>query len=499
MALLDWRRTVAGWLGYGEMPESGPAPVAYRAAVNVGRVGRPGYASGLGSFGTLPREQSLQMMAQFYAGIPVYKRAIQILVGFCGMPLFEGDEAAVKDLIEWSTNVQYGRIGRGLGAWQRDYLGQCLKYGYGVGEAEIGAARKEVSALWVYRSPTCGFKSNEFGELEIIQQQAGRGMGVTLNPETTVLTVNDPEGCDPNGQPLFMACPTFAQIWLEVASSYRSTWRRCGIPVFHIHTRLPDTLDDPEGEIASEVNSAVEAQWNAGIKSQVVDGRAQDFFTASTGEASVKTVGSDGQLIDIQIAKRNIVEELVVATGIPPWMLGYSWSTTERLSTQQADTLLAWIDCMRAAATPGLRQIIELRQRLAGKRGKVSLRWPDVNLQDLTETATAALNEARALESKEKVATSLWRNGVFDQAAYAEFVTGEAGVVTAMTEPFVSPTPFSDSGGDGSGPGNDGGQQQNGLRLPPLTPELRAKILAEADAEYPGLGRCAHNNGKGGH
>ena len=38
---------------------------------------------------------------------------------------------------------------------------------------------------------------------------------------------------------------------------------------------------------------------------------------------------------------RQILEQLVAKTGLPPFLLGLNWSTTERMSTQQADILMA--------------------------------------------------------------------------------------------------------------------------------------------------------------
>lgn len=464
-----------------------PAPMAatgYRAAVSDGRSGRPAYASGMGALTTLPREQSLELLDQYVKRIPLMMRTVQILAGFCGCPEFKGPTDAISEELElWASTVRYGRVGQGLGPFIRDHLGQTLIFGFGVGEAEVNMVRRDVSALWSYRSRGCGFKSTPDGELEILQQQAGKGL-VTLNPETTILSVNNPQGCDPNGQSLFLACPTFAQSWLDITEAFQSTWRRCGTPIFHVNWEPPAEFKDPNGEIGQRVLTAMEESWNSGMKSMVVDGKPQDFFT--TGKVSVLTVGADGQVIAVDVSKRAMVEELVVATGIPAWMFGYSWSSTERLSTQQADTLLTWIDCMRAQVTPGLLKLVNLRQRLMGIRGVVEIEWPDVSLQDLVETANAELATARALKEREAVAEKLWRNGVYDQLRYAEAVTGEAMVVNAMGDPYTAPSPM--GGTDPAGGVTDPANDQSGQNRY----DLKALIGIEEHAAYPGWGCRGH-------
>ena len=46
--------------------------------------------------------------------------------------------------------------------------------------------------------------------------------------------------------------------------------------------------------------------------------------------------------VEIRLIDRlKALEQLVTKTGLPPFLLGLNWSTTERMSTQQADILMA--------------------------------------------------------------------------------------------------------------------------------------------------------------
>lgn len=66
-------------------------------------------------------------------------------------------------------------------------------------------------------------------------------------------------------------------------------------------------------------------------------GVVRDFV--AVGDVSVKVIGADGPVLDAAVPVRQLLEQLVAKTGLPPFLLGLSWSSTERMSAQQADLL----------------------------------------------------------------------------------------------------------------------------------------------------------------
>ena len=86
-------------------------------------------------------------------------------------------------------------------------------------------------------------------------------------------------------------------------------------------------------------------------------------------------------------------------TGIPPFMLGLSWSSTERMSSQQADMLTTEITAIRRTLTPVVERICRLWLRMHGYTCGLEVQWEDINLQDEVEDARAALylEQARKL------------------------------------------------------------------------------------------------------
>ena len=91
-------------------------------------------------------------------------------------------------------------------------------------------------------------------------------------------------------------------------------------------------------------------------------------------------------------------------TGLPPFLLGMSWSSTERMSQQQADMLTTELWAIRRTVEPVLEQVCTLWLRLHGFGCRPEIVWDDISLQDLVEEAHASLYLAQAaqLESERK-------------------------------------------------------------------------------------------------
>lgn len=99
---------------------------------------------------------------------------------------------------------------------------------------------------------------------------------------------------------------------------------------------------------------------------------------------------------DSQVPVRQILEQLIAKTGLPPFLLGLSWSSTERMSAQQVDILTAEIWALRRAVEPILRRICKMYLALEGLDDRVELKWEDISLQDITREAQAELYKAQA-------------------------------------------------------------------------------------------------------
>ena len=134
-------------------------------------------------------------------------------------------------------------------------------------------------------------------------------------------------------------------------------------------------------------------EWTAAMQ----DGRSgsvRDFV--AVGDVEIKVIGADGQILDSEVPVRQILEQLVAKTGLPPFMLGLSWASTERMSKQQADLLTSELWSIRRCVEPILYRICRTWLRLEGYGCEPEIVWDDISLQDLVEEAHAELYRRQA-------------------------------------------------------------------------------------------------------
>lgn len=134
-------------------------------------------------------------------------------------------------------------------------------------------------------------------------------------------------------------------------------------------------------------------EWTEGMR-QSADGQVRDFITV--GDINIKVIGADNQVIDTNIPVRHMLEQIIAKLGIPPFLLGLSWSTTERMSQQQTDILTTELEYYRRLLTPVILKICNTMLRFNGFEEEASVTWDTINLKDEVEQAHAALYRAQA-------------------------------------------------------------------------------------------------------
>jgi hypothetical protein len=95
-----------------------------------------------------------------------------------------------------------------------------------------------------------------------------------------------------------------------------------------------------------------------------------------------------------------MLEQLIAKTGLPPFLLGLNWSTTERMSTQQADILTSEIWALRRTVEPVVEKICRIFLSCEGMDDRVKILWNDISLQDITQEAQAELYKAQAEKAR---------------------------------------------------------------------------------------------------
>ena len=322
--------------------------------------------------------------------LPVLDAAVGKMVRLCGG--FEvkcRNPQAQERLNAFLERMPCGRGQMGIESFLSGYLDSLLTYGRAVGELVVvgGKLRAvcwgDVTALEV-----------EEGNDSLDVVLWGRDRFGLMRPlpyqHLLLFTTMHPEPAHPYGVSMFRGMPFLADILLKIYNTIGTNWERAGNIRYSVICKGAENLDPTA---AHERGKAVAEQWAKAMEDGK-NGTVRDFV--AVGDVEIKVIGGEAPILDSEVPVRQILEQLVAKTGLPPFLLGLSWSTTERMSTQQADLLTSELWALRRTVEPAMRKICQTFLALEGLDNRVELLWDDISLQDITQQAQAELYGAQA-------------------------------------------------------------------------------------------------------
>ncbi len=324
--------------------------------------------------------------------IPVLDAAVMKIIRLTGgFSVCCEDKKTESELNEFLRKVNAGRSQRGINAFLDNYLDSLITCGRAVGEI-VTDGNREIAA--VLCGNVCDVQVKEgLSPLDfVICGRSDSGLFEPLPYQNLILfTPFNPEADSPYGVSIFRSMPFLAEILLKIYNSVGINWERAGNIRYAV-------VYKPQGDIidkayAKERSEQIAKEWSAAMQSGK-SGSVRDFV--AVGNVDIRVIGADSQIMDSEVPVRQILEQLISRTGIPPFMLGLSWSSTERMSAQQADLMTSELTAVRRTLTPVIEQICDLWLRMHGRYCGFEVCWEPINLQDAVEEARAALFEAQA-------------------------------------------------------------------------------------------------------
>jgi len=327
---------------------------------------------------------------QMRQAIPVLDAAVGKLVRLSGgFGVRCPSREAQEKLEHFLKTVPCGRGQFGIGNFLSGYLDSLLTYGRAVGEMVVAKGKLravcwgDVTALEIHEgtSPldTVLWGPDEHGVIRPLPYQ-----------QLLLFTTMNPEPGSPYGVSMFRGMPFLADILMKIYQTLGSNWERAGNVRYSVICKGGEDLDPA---VAQERGRAVAAQWSRAME-EGKSGTVRDFV--AVGDVEIKVIGGESPILDSEVPVRQILEQLVSKTGLPPFLLGLNWTTTERMSAQQADILTSELWAIRRTVQPVIERICRTYLALEGLDNRVEIEWDDISLQDITEEAKADLYRAQA-------------------------------------------------------------------------------------------------------
>lgn len=324
--------------------------------------------------------------------IPVIDAAlykIQRLIG--GFRLTCDNPRAERDLNQFARQVRVGSSMTGLEHFICSYLDSLLLCGNAVGEIVLSADRQRIAGLYnASFSDVLIREGDDPMQVEVCRAELGKPQPVEF-PQLILYTALHPEAGSVTGTSILRSLPFVSSILLKIYHAVGQNFDRVGNIRFAV-TYKPSS-DGLDRAYAKERAQQIAREWADGMAASRA-GDIRDFV--AVGDVDIKVIGADNQMIDCEIPARQMLEQIVAKLSLPPFMLGLSWSTTERMSQQQADVLANELGYYRRLLNPVIQKIATAYLRMEGYSDIPSVEWDTLNFQDAIYAAQSRLYNAQA-------------------------------------------------------------------------------------------------------
>ena len=314
--------------------------------------------------------------------VPIIDAAIYKLVRLVGgFQVICPDQRAEAALREFLRTVPVNGMSGGVESFLSTYFEQLLTYGNAVGE--IVAGNGQVMALYNASLDDVEIRMTSPLKAEVYALKGGAAEKCRY-PELILCSALNPAPGTAVGTSILKGLPFVSEVLLKIYRTVGINWERMGNVRFAVTCKSEGYMNaaDRAGQLAKE--------WSRAMRGPGIS----DFV--AVGDVSIKAIGADGQQMNSEVPVRQMLEQIVAKLGVPPFLLGLSWSSTERMSSQQADMLTSELMAYRRVLEPVVVKICRTWLRLNGYPGEVAVDWDEISMQDEVDHANAAYLTARA-------------------------------------------------------------------------------------------------------
>ena len=325
---------------------------------------------------------NLPLYSALRQSLPVLDAALSKIVRLIGgFTVSCSDKAAERQLCEFLSSVPTGPASSGIDSFLAALSSSLLCYGTGVGEL-VYSSDGRLTALYNASLSDVSLSVSDNPLIPVIQTADGSPV---LHPERILIAAREPDGENPFGVSLLRGLPSITASLVKIYDCIGVNFERMGNLRFAVTYRPSgDTLGDAKAEEIAEA-------WSAAMKDQTA---VRDFV--AVGDVDIKVIGGEVTMPEISIPVRALLEQIISKTGLPPFLLGLSWSSTERMSAQQVDILTSELEYYRSVLSPIILKICHAYLRSIGCFCSAEIIWNNISLQDELTLAEARLKNAEA-------------------------------------------------------------------------------------------------------
>lgn len=381
------------------------------------------------AMGFVAREVNPHLYEAVREAIPIIDAAVSKTVTLDGILRIEAEGDRVQNAIQdWMDNVQVNDLKHGFQSYYAIQGNELYEQGYCIGEPVLSAGAKDLERLWVadskgvyfrrngkvletwYRVPAAKRNTRKDGTEQI--ERLLRNSWATVTPgllrdngyrliksETLDYVAIDNEADNPYGVSKIRSLEFVSQTLATMFNAQKQVWTRFGDPAFSLTYKRKKgfTTDDPSG---AKYRTALADNLATVLKGKA-EGKSMDFVNAiqANDDLLLEVIGAGGEVLEIETPAKFVLEQVVSKFGIPSWMLGPVWGTSERLADRQIDMMIQDAKTRFEDRRLGLSRIVAMAMQARGvtwKQGDWKLVQELPNLKDELAMAQANFMNAQA-------------------------------------------------------------------------------------------------------
>jgi hypothetical protein len=294
-----------------------------------------------------PLTRNIGVLRNLREAIPILNAGLNIrklLMGTYTIDTF-GNKALAESFDYFNTHVRTNSTSQGFNTWWGDMFGSADETGMGVGEIVLTENLKDIYHLKNCKTEDFAYiKDEQTGGLVLGVKEALTNRMIALqSPELVPVVTLDTRDGDPYGVPVLWGLPFVGQVFLRIEKAWdNAAWRWAEPSMAVIVTGGEEQKGEAGAKTTKHIADAIISQIAEVMKKKRI-GQTGDIAGGVPygGKVEIKMLG-EGAVIDVmEYPTKTLAEQLVSVTGIPPHLLGLSWSTTERMSSEQNDILVS--------------------------------------------------------------------------------------------------------------------------------------------------------------
>lgn len=340
----------------------------------------------------------LEIYRQLKESVPIIDAAISKIIRLTGDFTIECDNEECRySLNKFLSNVHVNSCSTGANSFLMAHLNQLLTFGTAVGEIVLDKENENIAALYNSSLKNISLKIGDNPlKVKILKQNTNGTEECIKQPNLILISTLNPDPGHIYGNSIMKGLPFISNILLKIYNTIGINWERLGNVRFAV-TYKPNA-ETGDRAYSRERAKQIATEWSKAMQS---GSQPSDFI--AVGDVSIKVIGADNQILESQVPVRQMLEQIISKLSIPPFLLGLNWSTTETMSTQQAEILSAELEAYRRMLNPIISKICDMWMRLNGFCEDYKIKWNKIDLKDHLHIANVRLTNAKAEEIEKRV------------------------------------------------------------------------------------------------